>query len=291
MKGGKRVAVVTTVAGSICKGYIDGSASDARFDSPKGLGVDRMGNVFVADYQNHVIRKIDVNGQVTSFAGCGERGYRDGASLHASFTFPTSCLVRDNTILVAETGTHAIRKIDSGMVVSKDTYFRWKGTLTQISPRYMIAIVDTPSGDFLIIDTHIYVIRDGFVVDEFATFDQYADEFDKTRLHPHNDILMRISTHSGGDTEWTKTTGHREGWLVHFLDGIDGVATIQDHGRVLVYRNRGTVIEFRSVAELAHLAQLASGWDPIAFDFTGIYFAKRHEIKKHHFIVYWKKSV
>jgi sugar lactone lactonase YvrE len=62
--------VVSTVAGAAGqKGLVNGLAADARFDEPAGVAVDAVGNVFVGDRRNHVIRKIAPNGTVSTFAG------------------------------------------------------------------------------------------------------------------------------------------------------------------------------------------------------------------------------
>jgi len=62
--------VVSTVAGAAGqKGFANGPAADARFDEPAGVAVDAVGNVFVSDRRNQVIRKIAPNGTVSTFAG------------------------------------------------------------------------------------------------------------------------------------------------------------------------------------------------------------------------------
>lgn len=62
--------VVSTVAGAAGqKGLVNGPAADARFDEPAGVAVDAVGNVFVGDRGNHVIRKIAPDGTVSTFAG------------------------------------------------------------------------------------------------------------------------------------------------------------------------------------------------------------------------------
>ncbi|MFA7280458.1 MAG: SBBP repeat-containing protein [Sterolibacterium sp.] len=84
--------VVTTLAGSATAGnpsdmgYADGVGTDARFSNPQGIAVDLAGNVFVADYSNACIRKINPQGIVTTYTGSPTSiGGRDGTLATASF--------------------------------------------------------------------------------------------------------------------------------------------------------------------------------------------------------------
>jgi serine/threonine-protein kinase len=52
--------VVTTIAGMISGGFADGPGSTAKFSSPMGLAVDANGDLYVADTNNHRIRKITI---------------------------------------------------------------------------------------------------------------------------------------------------------------------------------------------------------------------------------------
>ncbi len=60
--------IITTIAGTGERGYAGdgGPATQAEFDSPRGIGVNWLGEIFVADYGNHVVRKIDVLGRITT---------------------------------------------------------------------------------------------------------------------------------------------------------------------------------------------------------------------------------
>jgi len=71
--------IVTTFAGSAAnKSYQDGTGTSAWFNSPVGISLDALGNLFVADSKNDVIRKISATGAVTTFSGAaGSVGSND----------------------------------------------------------------------------------------------------------------------------------------------------------------------------------------------------------------------
>lgn len=78
--------VVSTFAG-VCQtsGFQNGSALTALFNAPQDLTVDGKGNVYITDNQNHVIRAVSPAGIVTTLAGTGTPGFRDGLASEAQF--------------------------------------------------------------------------------------------------------------------------------------------------------------------------------------------------------------
>jgi len=84
---------VTTLAGSGSQGSADGTGTAASFYNPSGVAVDGSGNVYVADRNNHKIRKITSAGVVTTFAGSGSQGSANGTGTAASFNYPTGVAV------------------------------------------------------------------------------------------------------------------------------------------------------------------------------------------------------
>lgn len=104
---------VSTVAGSGQAGAVDGTGSAARFNSPRGLALDRDGTLIVADTGNHVLRRVTPQGVVTRLAGVfGSRGRTDGPSNSALFNGPTAVAVdAAGTIYVADTQNSLIRAL------------------------------------------------------------------------------------------------------------------------------------------------------------------------------------
>ncbi len=109
---------VTTIAGTGVAGYIDGPVANARFSNPWKSAVDPLGNIYVADRDNHRIRKISTDGMVTTVAGSGS-GFADGAAATAKFNQPIDVAVdAQGNIFVADNSNHRIRKITPAGIVS-----------------------------------------------------------------------------------------------------------------------------------------------------------------------------
>lgn len=108
-------AAITTLAGS-GHGYADGVGAAAQFSVPDGIAIDGKGNLFVAEFENHTIRKIAIaTGTVTTVAGAAlEPGNANGAGGVARFKDPTN-LAYDrstDTLYVADAGNGLVRRID-----------------------------------------------------------------------------------------------------------------------------------------------------------------------------------
>ena len=109
----------STLAGSNSAGYVDATGLAASFNSPTGVAVDAAGTLYVADQANHVIRKVTAAGVVTTLAGTGVPGYRDGSATAARFNAPPGVALDGAGILyVADQNNHVIRKITPTGVVS-----------------------------------------------------------------------------------------------------------------------------------------------------------------------------
>jgi hypothetical protein len=106
-------------------GLVDGVKAEAIFQSPSDIDVDAFGNMYVADADNNVIRKIDTSGNVSILAGSpdGEPGYADGRGSAVLFNHPTDLVVTPaGVVYVADTLNHVIRKVTTiGSVTTLNT--------------------------------------------------------------------------------------------------------------------------------------------------------------------------
>lgn len=113
---------VTTLAGARALGYVDADGAAARFRTPGGVAVDRLGTVFVADTGNHCIRAITPSGQVSTYAGGNVPGWANGPRAQARFRSPSELAIGpDGSLYVADNGNHRIRRITPDGLVS-DAY-------------------------------------------------------------------------------------------------------------------------------------------------------------------------
>jgi hypothetical protein len=115
---------VTTAAGDNSAtngagGSTDSTGTSARLNNPRGIAVDRSGNVYVADQGNFKIRKISPLNAVTTVAGTGVQGYADGDTATAKFSLAYGiCVDSSGYVYVGDIGTFTIRKISPSGVVS-----------------------------------------------------------------------------------------------------------------------------------------------------------------------------
>lgn len=136
---------VTTTAGST-SGFMDGPGASAQFSLALGLATDTEGNIYVADTQNHRIRKITPDGITSTLAGTADPGFADSPA-PPKFNNPTGVAVgADGTLYVADSGNHRIRAISpTGDVTTfsglgTPGYFNGPGDTAQFSTPYALAV-------------------------------------------------------------------------------------------------------------------------------------------------------
>ena len=114
---------IETVVGTGAAGYNgDGIAAvSAALNQPIDMAFDEMGNLFVADFRNHRVRRVDaLTGMITSIAGTGEAGSSDDMqpAVMASLNFPTDVVVDgQGNVLIADSRSNRIRRVTpQGMI-------------------------------------------------------------------------------------------------------------------------------------------------------------------------------
>lgn len=123
-------------------GFLDGKSDQTFFNLPSGIAADAKGNIYVADADNHAIRKIEPSGIVTTIAGGGVQGNVDGKGNAAKFNHPMDVVVTSEGILyVADTLNNTIRKVTPDGVVTTITAISTR-TVTLVSGKIL------PLGDF-----------------------------------------------------------------------------------------------------------------------------------------------
>ncbi|MGF6352999.1 sugar lactone lactonase YvrE, partial [Paenibacillus sp. 4624] len=108
---------ISTLAGNGISGYSgDGvAATSTQLKNPYGVAVDGSGNVYIADYGNQRIRKVDPTGEISTLAGNGISGYSGdgGAATLAQLNSPTGVAVDSSgNVYIADSGNNGIRKVD-----------------------------------------------------------------------------------------------------------------------------------------------------------------------------------
>lgn len=118
------VPSITSIAGTGSSGDSgdDGAATSAQFKAPVKVAVDAAGNVYVVDIYSNRVRKIDVTGQITAFAGNGTAGFSGdlGHATAAELSSPQGIAIDPaGNVYISDAGNNRIRKVDTyGMITT-----------------------------------------------------------------------------------------------------------------------------------------------------------------------------
>jgi sugar lactone lactonase YvrE len=109
---------ITTVAGTGAERFTsdDVPARQSALALPQGVAVDTDGDLYIADTNNHRIRRVDGEGVITTVAGDGSEGFGGdgGPAKDASLSGPQSVAVApDGTLFIADSGNDRIRRVDA----------------------------------------------------------------------------------------------------------------------------------------------------------------------------------
>ena len=108
--------IIATIAGTGDRGFggDGGLAIEAQMSRPLGIAVDAAGNLYIADSDNHVIRRVDTHGLITTFAGTGEAGNSGdgGPATEAKLNDPNGiALDAEGNLYVADDAAMVVRRV------------------------------------------------------------------------------------------------------------------------------------------------------------------------------------
>ncbi|MBS1652904.1 MAG: T9SS type A sorting domain-containing protein [Bacteroidetes bacterium] len=163
--------IITTIAGiGGANGFTGdgGAATAAKLGNPWGLTLDKNGNIYFSDSQNHRIRKINTSGIISTIAGIGSNGFSGDGSAATSAMLNLPCGVAIDTIgnvYIADRNNRRVRKVDITGII---TTFAGTGvtgysgdggaaTSAQLSSHYGIGIDE--AGNIYIGDTNNGCVR------------------------------------------------------------------------------------------------------------------------------------
>ena len=101
-----------------------GEAVVAKLFWPSGLAVDGSGNLYIAEYNNHRVRKVDTSGTITTVAGTGVKGFSgdNGPATEARLASPRDVAVdASGNLYISDVTNRRVRKVDSSGMI---TYHR-----------------------------------------------------------------------------------------------------------------------------------------------------------------------
>jgi sugar lactone lactonase YvrE len=160
----------TVVAGNGLAGFSGdgGRATAARLNTPNGVASDAAGNVYIADYSNHRVRRVDPGGTVVTVAGTGSPGFGgDGGPATAALLNGPMSLALDaaGNLYIADTYNQRIRKVDTSGIITTVAGSGSRGfggdggaaTAAQLKDPGAVAV--DASGTLYIADTNNYRVR------------------------------------------------------------------------------------------------------------------------------------
>jgi len=151
--------VVSTLAGTGAAGSADGEGIAATFSAPCGLAIGSDGSIYLCDRDNHKIRAVSSEGDVTTLAGTGAPGAINDVGIAASFNAPEGIAVTTSGILyIADTGNNKIRRIS---IMGGVLTLAGSGTIGDDDGLKEIASFSTPRGIALDGDGNLVVADAG----------------------------------------------------------------------------------------------------------------------------------
>ncbi len=162
--------IISTIAGNGVRGYSgDGGAATAgELNDPSCLAEDAMGNIYIADHFNNVVRKVNTSGIISTFAGNGIQGYSGNGGLATAAEMYTPIGVTVSTsgiVYITDAGNYVIRQVNTSGIISViagNTIASFSGDggpATAAEINWPSDIIMDPSGNILFTDFYSSCIR------------------------------------------------------------------------------------------------------------------------------------
>ncbi len=178
--------IVTDFAGNGIAGYSgdNGPAAQAKVNRVVGLASDAAGNIYLADQNNNVVRKVDPSGTITTFAGTGAPGFSGDSSpaTQALLNQPSGvCVAPSGVVYVNDQFNHRVRAISTSGIITtvagsgSSLSFGDGGPATAAGLENPIRCAVDQSGNLYIVDQNAHDIRKVTLNGTITTFAGVAD--------------------------------------------------------------------------------------------------------------------
>ncbi len=162
--------IITTLAGNGTSGYSGdgGTATAAKLNQPDGIAIDNAGNIYIADWYNFRVRKVNTSGIITTYAGTGAAGYTGdgGPATAATFNYVNSVATDlSGNVYVTDGSASVVRKIaPSGIITTiagagSGGYSGDGGPATAAALNAVRGVIVNAMGEIFIADRSNYCIR------------------------------------------------------------------------------------------------------------------------------------
>ncbi len=270
--------VSTTLAGGT-EGYAEGAPTASAFNTPSGLAIDVAGNLYVADTGNNAIRKIKPDGTVSTLAGDGLAGDKDGKGAGAQFNGPVGVAVdAAGVVYVTDTYNDRIRRIAPDGTVTTIAGGKRAGLADGAGAQ---ALFNTPTGialgaagELYIADTANSAIRkiskDGVVSTVAAAKDDDRDSLLRSPIGiavTKDGFLYLASSAHGRVAQITP-----KGEVVALQDvdhpaqpgGADGSVRLYSPRGIAVYKDGSLFVTDGATFRLHHIGMVGADTEPVA---------------------------
>jgi uncharacterized protein (TIGR03437 family) len=232
-----------TFAGNGGHGYggDGGLATLAELSTPFNVAFDSVGNLYIADADNNVIRQVDTTGVITTVAGNGTRGYNGDTipATQASLNSPTSIAFdAAGSIYIADSGNSRIRRVSGGVITTvagtgNSLFFGENVAAATAALSNPISVAIDANGNLLVADTGNNCVRrislPGMIITTVAGRGQVAG----TAADGGNartaslGLVFGVAADAAGDVYLTDTTNN----LVRKVSAANVISTIAGNGK------------------------------------------------------------